>query len=448
MVPHLITALNGPINELEQRILDSTPAIERWFRLEWMEHTPPFYCAVDVRNAGFKLAPVDTNLCPDGWNNLSSDMLPLAVQAGMAAIEKICPEARNLLVVPEARASNTFYWSNILQLKRIFHQAGLNVRFGSLSSDIVEPTVIKLPMGESITIEPLIRSDRRLGLKDFDPCTILLNNDLSAGIPGILEDLNEQYLLPPLHASASVRRKSRHFKAYEEVSKRFGKLLGIDPWLINPMFSHCGEVNFAEGSGLDCLTANVDALLTKVKRKYKEYGINEKPFVVVKADAGMDGAGGMGIMTVRDIKDLDGLIARAQDKARKSAETDSRAKGAGGNGKNGHTLPEVIIQEGVLTNERVNAAVAEPVVYMMDRYVVGGFYRIHADRASDESLSAPGASYVPLAFADGGRLPQPGEKPGSSSPNRFYMYGVIARLAMLAASYELEATDPDAEVYD
>jgi hypothetical protein len=32
--------------------------------------------------------------------------------------------------------------------------------------------------------------------------------------------------------------------------------------------------------------------------------------------------------------------------------------------------------------------------------------------------------------------------------NRFYMYGVIDRLAMLAASYELEATDPDAEVYD
>ena len=42
MVPHLATALQGPINELEQRILDGMPAIERWFRLEWMEHTPPF----------------------------------------------------------------------------------------------------------------------------------------------------------------------------------------------------------------------------------------------------------------------------------------------------------------------------------------------------------------------------------------------------------------------
>ena len=86
MVPHLVTALTGPINELEQRVLDSMPAIERWFRLEWMEHTPPFYSSVDIRNAGFKLAPVDTNLYPGAWHNLTDEMLPLAVQAAMAAI--------------------------------------------------------------------------------------------------------------------------------------------------------------------------------------------------------------------------------------------------------------------------------------------------------------------------------------------------------------------------
>ena len=83
MVPHLVTALTGPINELEQRILESMPAIERWFRLEWMEHTPPFYCAVDLRNAGFKLAPVDTDLFPGGFHNLTPEMLPLAAQAWM-----------------------------------------------------------------------------------------------------------------------------------------------------------------------------------------------------------------------------------------------------------------------------------------------------------------------------------------------------------------------------
>jgi glutamate--cysteine ligase len=431
MVPHLITALTGPINELEQRILDSMPAIERWYRLEWMEHTPPFYASVDLRNAGFKLAPVDTNLYPGGWNNLTPDMLPLAVQAAMAAIEKICPEAKNLLLIPENHTRNTFYLSNVAQLSRIFNMAGLNVRVGSINPEIKENTRIDLPNGDSVLLEPVIRSKRRLGLKDFDPCTILLNNDLSAGIPGILEDLHEQYLLPPLHAGWSVRRKSQHFGAYEEVSKRFGKLLGIDPWLINPMFAKCGEVNFAESTGMDCLTSNVDALLTKVKRKYKEYGINEKPFVIVKAD---NGTYGMGIMTVRDVKDLDALNRKTKNKMSII--------------KDGQEVSEVIIQEGVQTYERINDAVAEPVVYMMDRYVVGGFYRVHADRGIDENLNAPGASFVPLAFADSAHLPQPGQKPGASAPNRFYMYGVIARLAMLAASYELEATDPEAEVYE
>ena len=399
--------------------------------MEWMEHTPPFYTSVDIRNAGFKLAPVDTNLYPGGWNNLTPEMLPLAVQAAMAAIEKICPEARNLLLIPENHTRNTFYLSNVAQLQRIFHMAGLNVRIGSINPEIKEVTVINLPNGDSVTLEPVIRTKRRLGLENFDPCTILLNNDLSAGIPGILEDLPEQYLLPPLHAGWSVRRKSLHFQSYEEVSKRFGKLLGIDPWLINPMFASCGEVNFAEGTGMDCLTSNVDTLLTKIKKKYKEYGITEKPFVVVKAD---NGTYGMGIMTVRDVKDLEVLNRKTRNKMSVI--------------KDGQEVNQVIIQEGVLTHERINDAVAEPVVYMMDRYVVGGFYRVHAERGVDENLNAPGASFVPLAFEQSAQLPQPGVKPGASVPNRFYMYGVIGRLAMLAASYELEATDPNAEIYD
>jgi glutamate--cysteine ligase len=139
-------------------------------------------------------------------------------------------------------------------------------------------------------------------------------------------------------------------------------------------------------------------------------------------------------MTVRDAKDLDDLGRHARDKA--------------GAGPDALPVGEVIVQEGVPTYERINDAVAEPVVYMIDRYVVGGFYRVHAERGVDENLNAPGSSYVPLAFAESHVLPRLGEKPGASAPNRFYMYGVIGRLAMLAASYELEATDPDAEIYE
>ena len=431
MVPHLITALTGPINELEQRVLDSMPAIERWFRLEWMEHTPPFYSSVDVRNAGFKLAPVDTNLFPSGWNYLTDEMLPLGVQAAMAAIEKICPEARNLLVIPENGHPSSAYLANLAQLQRIFNMAGLNVRLGSIDPALKKATAFKLQNGSQVTLEPVIRGKRRLGLKDFDPCTILLNNDLSAGVPGILEEVHEQYMLPPLHAGWPTRRKSTHFKCYEEVSKRLGKLLGVDPWLIHPLFDRCAQVDLGADAGLSCLQTQVDTVLTRVKRKYKEYGIKEKPFVVVKADHGTHP---LGIVTVRDAKDMQALQERIQVLS-KDRITPWPAH-------------DFIVQEGIQTQERVNDAVAEPVIYMMDRYVVGGFYRVHAGRGIDENLNAPGAGFVPLAFEHSTQLPQPGIKPGASAPNRFYMYGVVGRLAMLAASYELEATDPDAQDFE
>ena len=428
MVPHLITALNGPLLELEKKILDATPSIERWFRLEWQEHTPPFYCSVDLRNAGFKLAPVDTNLFPGGFNNLAPEMLPLAVQAAMAAIEKICPDAKNLLLIPERHTRNMFYLQNVARLSLIMRQAGLNVRLGSLSEEITEPTPIELPDGQTLVVEPLARlgtKGRRLGLKDFDPCSILLNNDLSAGIPPILENINEQYLLPPLHAGWSTRRKSSHFAAYDEVAKKFAKLIDIDPWMVNPYFARTSGVNFHERIGEEELADAVEGVLKKIAKKYREYGIKETPYVVVKADAGTYG---MGIMTVRDPSEIKGLNRKERNKMSVVKE--------------GLEVSDVIIQEGVHTFEKVNEAVAEPVVYMIDRYVVGGFYRVHTGRGNDENLNAPAMHFVPLAFAPNG-IPDSHAKPGAAVPNRFYMYGVVARLALLAASVELEKTDPN-----
>lgn len=427
MVPHLSTALQGPINELEQRIIDSMPATERWFRLEWMEHTPTFYSSVDIRNAGFKLAPVDTNLYPQRWNSLSEAVLPLAVQAAQATIEKICPEARNLLLIPENHSSNPNYLSSIAQLARIYRMAGLNVRIGSINNAIKEPTEVQYTQnGETgkLLLEPIIRTERRLVLPHFDPCTIVLNSDLSLGAPGILEELHEQHLLPPLHAGWHTRLKSRHFTCYKEVAKRFGKLLGIDSWLINPLFDHCGRLNCQTKKDTDTLREHIDDLLVKIRRKYKEYGIQDKPFVVIKIN---NGTGGKGIITVRDITELEQVLPQIQS-------TDNQP------------ACDLIIQEGILTHERIDEAVAEPVVYMMDRYVVGSFYRVHASRREDENLNAPDAQYVPLNLDDSMYLPKLGVQPGASTPNRFYMYGVIARLAMLAASYELEQTDPMAEI--
>src|SRR4030065_2207882 len=199
MVPRLTTALTGPLLDPKQRILGAQSVIEHWFRTQWKGHAIPFYASVDLRNSGFKLAAVDTNLLPGGFNNLNPDFLPLCVQAMQSAVEKVCPEARGVLLIPENHTRTRFYRQNVAQIATIIKQAGMHVRVGALLPEITAATPMQLPNGVTLTLEPLVRRGNRLGLADFDPCVILLNNDLSAGVPDILKNL-EQAGFPPLTA--------------------------------------------------------------------------------------------------------------------------------------------------------------------------------------------------------------------------------------------------------
>ena len=428
MVPHLTTALNGPLLSIEKRMLEAQPKIEHWFRTQWLEYAAPFYASVDLRNSGFKLAPVDTNLFPAGFNNLNPAFLPLSVQAAQIAVEKICPEAHRLLIIPENHTRNTYYLRNVVELVNIMKAAGLDVRVGSISPEITEPTTLLAHDGQPLLLEPVVRVGNRVKLVnkelgDFDSCAILLNNDLSGGIPDILKNL-EQNLIPPLHAGWSTRKKSQHFSAYNRVASEFAALLDIDEWLLNPYFETCGEIDFQARTGEECLAAKVAELLEKIKIKYAQYGVTQEPFVIVKANAGTYG---MGIMTVKSPDDVRDLNRKARNKMSVVKE--------------GLQVSEVIIQEGVYTFESMNDGVAEPVVYMMDHFVIGGFYRVHTERGIDENLNAPGSHFVPLAFEKPCTLPDCAGAP-DAPPNRFYAYGVVARLALLAAAIELQEQDP------
>jgi glutamate--cysteine ligase len=423
-IPHLSNVQSGPLLELERRILDAQPQIEHWFRSQWHAHATPFYGSVDLRNSGFKLAPVDMNMFPGGFNNLNPDFTPLAVQAAMSAVDKVCPEARSILLIPENHTRNTYYLQNVSALVHIFELAGLKVRLGTLNPEITAPTEFIAANGAPVLLEPLERRGNRLMLADgFNPCMVLLNNDLSAGIPDMLQGI-EQSLLPPLHAGWAVRRKSAHFRAYDDVAREFAELVSIDPWLINPLFTQCSGLDFQSRQGEQALADAVSDLLARIRVRYREQGIEHEPFVIVKADAGTYG---MGVMSVKSPEDVIGLNRKTRNKMAVVKE--------------GLEVSEVIVQEGVYTFETVNEAVAEPVVYMMDRFVIGGFYRVHTGRGIDENLNAPGMHFVPLSF-ESACLPDRGGRPDCAR-NRFYSYGVIARLALLAGARELEATDPD-----
>jgi glutamate--cysteine ligase len=417
---------HAPVLDFERRLLDAMGDIEHWFRQKWHDYTPPFYSSVDLRNAGFKLAPVDTNLFPGGFNNLAESAMPSAVQAAQVAIEHFCPNARKLVLIPERHTRNTYYLMNVARLEKILSATGLEVRIGSLSEDITEAVSIPLPDGHMLRMEPLTRTGNRVGTAGFDPCAVLLNNDMSAGLPDILRHLDPaQTMLPPAHAGWTVRRKSIHFACYDRVADEFASLVGVDPWLINPFFDHSDHVDFGTGASNTDLLDRVQSVLDRIRVKYQEHHIQQKPFVIVKADAGTYG---MGIMTIRDASELAQLNRKQRNKMAVIKE--------------GLEVSQVLIQEGVPTFEQYGNGTAEPVVYMIDRYVAGGFYRVHPGRGIDENLNAPGMHFVPLAFDCSCNLPEPAASPDCAH-NRFYAYGVVGRLASLAAALELEQTDPD-----
>jgi glutamate--cysteine ligase len=417
-VPHLTTAFKGPLHQLEQHLLNHAVRIESWFREQWQTAPTLFYSSVDLRNAGFKLAPVDTNLFPAGFNNLSDDSLSLSIQAVQATMSLICPTASQILLIPENHTRNLFYFEHLARLQEILSKAGFYVRIGSLLDEIKTAKEITLPSGRKITLEPLTRKADRIYINDFSPCVILLNNDLASGVPEILQNL-AQKIIPPLTIGWETRSKSKHFNHYKEVSDLFAAHIQIDPWLIAPLFRHCGEVNFMTGAGEECLMVHTEALLQDIAEKYKQYGVEHPPFVVVKADAGTYG---MAVMTVRNPEEIRQLN-------RKQRISMSAAKG-------GRSVSKVIIQEGVYSFETwgEQQSVAEPVVYMLGRHVVGGFYRVHSGKGVDENLNSPGMNFEPLAFAEACNNPC---YPKEACTNRFYAYGVIARLALLAAAREL-----------
>jgi len=416
-VPFLATAQQNPLEEIESHLLAHQTKIETWLRQAFLVTPAPFYCSVDLRNAGYKLAPVDTNLFPAGFNNLNPAFAPLCIHALQSAMEHLCPQARGLLLLPERHTRNLHYLESVATLRDLAEQAGYEVKVGSLIAEQDEALNIELPSGRRLELLPLERKGRRIEAGGFSPCAVVLNNDLSAGVPDILRDL-EQSIIPPMDLGWWKRKKSSHFHHYDDVVREFAALVGIDPWLINPLFENCGDIDFMQREGEDCLAERVESLLQRIRAKYAEYGIEREPFVVVKADSGTYG---MGVMTAHSVDEVRNL--NRKERTRMAAS------------KEGLGISRVIVQEGVYTFESIDDAVAEPVVYMIDRFVVGGFYRVHTQRGIDENLNAPGSHFVPLAFVDACATPNCQLAP-DAPPNRFYAYGVIARLALLAAARE------------
>lgn len=387
--------------------------IRAWFEKVRARVNAPFYSSVDVRHAGFKLAPVDTNIFPAGFNHLS-------LAARMRAKERMQTRLNahgisNVLIIPENHTRNQGYIDNLYALSTLVEEAGAQVRIGSLIAEKNAPISLTTSRSTSVTELPLARDKNTLSTEDgFVPELILLNNDLTSGLPELLRGLTQR-IQPRPTLGWYRRRKSIHFDAYDKLAQEFAQVFDLDPWLLTTETHKCGLVNFGDRKGLDCVAVAVEKVLHKIRVHYRHYGITAEPYVFVKSDAGTYG---MGIMTAKSGDE----VVEMNKKVRNKMNTI----------KEGTQSTEVIIQEGVPTIDTVEGFAAEPMMYLVDGYAVGGAYRVNRERDAQGNLNATGMYFAGMC--------DEGELADSAHVNvakcSFGAFGLIASLASLAVPSE------------
>ncbi len=394
------------LGELSRLIEHHNTAVHAWFEEAYNGEAPLFYSSVDLRHSGQKLAPVDTNLFPAGFNNLNDTSVLRAVEAVSRFFRQYFPGTGKVLLIPEAHTRNQHYLDNIVMLKGILEQAGKEVVLGNIDSMARDVLVLESYSGSKLDIYPLIRRDGCLTTSEgFIPDIVVINNDLTSGVPVLLQDI-AQPVIPPVQRGWYVRRKSAHFEAYDTVVRAFCKTFSLDPFLISTVSRKCGKVNFKERTGIECVALAVENVLHSLRQRYAEYGITHEPYVFIKAD---NGTYGMGIMTVRSGEEVYEMNKKMRNKM--------------GVIKEGTVNTEVIIQEGVPTIDTVEGYVAEPMVYLVGGEPVGCMYRVNTEHDAFGNLNAHGMHFEKnICQALGNHL----------SP-----FGLVARLAALAAAKEV-----------
>ncbi len=400
---------------LYSKISENRQKIDQWFAEKFVQHPPLFYNSIDLRHSDFKIAPVDTNCFPAGFNNVSDDALSIAQKAADTYLSKYFPAAKNILIIPENHTRNLNYLASIANLKEILSHKR-TVEIGSLIPDLLDETTIEYKENSSIKLHPLEKITDKITLKNnknFAADLILLNSDLTKGIPDILQNIATP-IIPSPNLGWFQRSKSQHFTIYNQLVEEFAQLLDLDSWLISTMHFTCNEIDFKEKVGVNCLSSKVAQMLDKLAAKYDKYSINQKPYCYVKADNGTYGMAVMPVFEVADVAEINKKNRNKMNMLKDSVRND-----------------RVMVQEGIITADRVSDEVAEPMIYMVGGQVIANFVRVNNSRNDAQSLNHEG-----MKFFDVMKLSDESLNLGLPKNKIVAVYEVIAKLAALAAAKE------------
>ncbi len=363
------------IHDLTHRLEKNRERISEWMAKKRSEVPIPIYGSVDIRDAGWKVAVVDANHFPAGFNNTSPEDEPHLAALLRNHINRKHEGCTWVHLYPESHTRNQGYVENVAKIKRLIESGGFRCTVGSPELEghgfldgITGP--LQLDSVEINGDNLLVDGDK--------PCLVLLNNDLTEGMVG---GLGAHQVSPPPHMGWQRRRKSEHYECLQSYVNEIAEILEIDPWHLISSWFVSEDKCLEKESCRQILAAEVDEFLARIVAKYEALGIDRKPVAFIKNDRGTYG---LGIMAVTSGDELLNLSNRKFKRLMYS--------------KGGVDVENFLIQEGVPTAMSTDdGAPVEPVVYLVDGEAASWFYRMNPKKGEMENLNSPSAEFKPYS---------------------------------------------------
>lgn len=404
------------IIELNSRILRYKKELESWIESNTRDLFIPLYSSVDLRVSDSKIAPVDTNIFPAGFNNLSEAFRENASKLFKNYFDRKYTKVKSILIVPELHTRNTYYWENIAVLKSILEKVNYTVEVGIVSDDSNQDEIIfKAQGGKEVHAGRVMKEDHKVFTSHMVPDLLLINNDFSEKCPKTLRDI-WQPVEPPVEIGWHTRRKNVHFEFYNKLAGEAAEILGIDPWVITVETLSAEGVDFDNPGDRERAARLADSMLENLREVYKEKGVSEEPYLFLKSNSGTYG---MAVLSVSSGDEIRSLNSDGRKRMRVS--------------KGGKPVRDIVIQEGIPTTLKVDSEmVGEPVFYLIEHKVAGGFLRLNRGKSDSENLNSRGMEFS--SIYNGNEVVKGIDENAVFSP----AHELVSCIASISAGYEIE----------
>lgn len=384
--------------------------LQNWYQKQLSAFPIPIYSSYDIRDAGFKIANVDANIFPAGFNNICPTDRDSSVELFREFVKgHYGAKVQRILVVTEQHTNNSYYWENVSAIQDMLERAGFQVRL-AFPTELVSPLTLRSASGRELLVHSGASDSD--SFRSFSPDLVISNNDFSEAHEEWGQNLRLP-VAPPRQLGWYQRKKSRYFHHYNALAAEFAQQCNISPFFLQVRTEEFDNFDITDEDSVQILAKRVDQLIEEISKEHREHKIDETPFVFVKNNSGTYGLGVTRVASGADVLEWNYKVRKKMKAA-----------------KGGRELSSVILQEGITTRVQAEGATAEPVIYMIGGELAGGFLRTHSEKSATESLNSPGAVFKKLCVSD--LLVSQTNSPLEN------VYGWSARLGLLAIAREAQ----------